>query len=150
MSSEQNKPQGPASGSAGDHFDLGKALADLKIPGVDLSALVASQQKNLTALAAANREVMAGVQQIAQSQAEHIRQAITEAAAAAKATANSPAVKDFATHNADLTKQALDKAIQHLQEVTQIAAKAHAQMAETVQKRVSEGLEEVRALLKSK
>lgn len=150
MSTEQAKPQSSAPGAGSDQFDLGKALGDLKIPGVDLSALVASQQKNFAALAAANKEIVAGVQQIAQRQADLIRQAVTEAAQAAKAAATSPAAKDFAAHNAQLAKQALDKAVAHLQEVSEIAAKAHAEVSQTVHKRVAEGLEEVRAILKTK
>ncbi len=150
MADHDTPGTGATPGSGGDQFGLGKILSDIKIPGVDLQAILASQQKNLNALAEANRAALAGAQAIAQKQAEHIRQAVTEAAEAAKAATTSPAAKEFATHQVELTKQALDKAVSHLQEVADIAAKAHAQVTETVNKRVAEGLEELRALLKSK
>lgn len=148
MSADDAKPKDPAGGGAADQFDLGKALGDLKIPGVDMKALLASHQKNLATLADLNRQVVASVQQIAHRQAEHVRQAVTEAAQAAKAAATSPAAKELASHSADLTRQALDKAVEHAKEISEIAAKAHAQAAETVNKRVAEGLDELRALLK--
>ena len=150
MTTDQSKPQESVSGTNTDPFGLGKVLGDLKIPGVDVQALLASHQKNLSALADANKQVVAGVQQIAQRQAEHIRQAVTEAAQAAKSAASSPAAKELAAHSVDLTKQALDKAVEHLKEVSEIAAKAQAQAAETVNKRVAEGLDELRALLHRK
>ncbi len=150
MNAETPKSQEPASGASPDPFGLGKALGDLKIPGVDVPALLASQQKNLAALAEANRQVVAGVQQIANRQAEHIRQAVTEAAQAAKSAAASPAAKELAAHSADLTRQALDRAVEHLKEVSEIAAKAHAQVTETVNKRVADGLDELRALFRPK
>lgn len=150
MNAETPKSPDPAPGSGADPFGLHKALGDLKLPGVDVQALLASQQKNLAALAEANRQVVAGVQQIAQRQAEHIRQAVTEAAQAARSTATSPAAKELAQHSAELTRQALDKAVEHLKEVSDIAAKAQAQVADTVNKRVSEGLDELRSLLRPK
>ena len=140
MSDQESPSTGPGKGPSTDHLELGKLLSELKIPGVDMHALVASQQKNLSALADANRQVLA----------DHIRQAVTEAAQAAKSAATSPAAKDFATHQVEMTKHALDKAVGHLQEVAEIAAKAHAQAADTVNKRVAEGLEELRALLQKK
>ena len=90
------------------------------------------------------------MQQIAQRQAEHIRQAVTEAAQAAKSAASSPAAKELASHSADLTRQALDRAVEHLKEVSEIAAKAHAQVTDTVNKRVAEGLDELRTMLRHK
>ena len=150
MSDQESPSTGPGKGPSTDHLELGKLLSELKIPGVDMHALVASQQKNLSALADANRQVLAGAQEIVRKQADHIRQAVTEAAQAAKSAATSPAAKDFATHQVEMTKHALDKAVGHLQEVAEIAAKAHAQAADTVNKRVAEGLEELRALLQKK
>jgi phasin family protein len=150
MNAQDPKSNDAATGANSDPFGLHKALGDLKIPGVDVSALLATQQKNLAALADANRQVVASVQQIAQRQAEHLRQAVTEAAQAAKSAATSPAAKDLATHSADLTRQALDKAVEHLKEVSEIAAKAQAQVADTVHKRVTASLDELRAMLKPK
>lgn len=150
MADHDSKASETPSGSQTDHFGIGKMLSDLKIPGVDMHALIATQQKNLSALAEAHKEVLAGAQEIVQKQAEHIRQAITEAAQAAKAATSSPAAKEFASQHAEMTRQALDKAVVHLQEVAQIAAKAQSQAAETVSKRVAEGLEELRAMLKPK
>lgn len=150
MNAQDPKSQDAAPGATSDPFGLSKALGDLKIPGVDVPALLASQQKNLAALADANRQVVASMQQIAQRQAEHIRQAVTEAAQAAKSAASSPAAKELASHSADLTRQALDRAVEHLKEVSEIAAKAHAQVTDTVNKRVAEGLDELRTMLRHK
>ena len=150
MSTEESKTTDPAAGRAGDHLDLGQQLRDLKIPGVDVAALVAAQQKNLAALSDANRQVVAGIQQIAQRQADHLRQAVTEAAQAARTLATGPATQELGAHTAELTRQALDKALEHLKEVTDIAAKAHAHAAETVNKRVAESLDELRSMLHRK
>ena len=49
-------------------FDVQKAFADFKVPGVDMEALLTAQKKNIAALTEANQHAVAGVQALAQRQ----------------------------------------------------------------------------------
>ena len=58
--------------------DINQLLAQFKLPGVDVNALIEGRRKDIEAVAAANRHAYEGMQLLAQRQAEMLREAIAE------------------------------------------------------------------------
>ncbi|CAK0749362.1 hypothetical protein CCP1ISM_320001 [Azospirillaceae bacterium] len=63
--------------------DITKMLADFKVPGVDVDAMVAAQKKNIEALTEANQVVIAGAQAVMKRQAEIFQASMEQARAVA-------------------------------------------------------------------
>src|SRR3546814_923547 len=99
-------------------FDLNKMLGDLKMPGFDPAAVAAAQQKNIDAITAANKRAIEGYQAIAKRQAEIFQENLKEVASMMKST---PDVN--ATKQADVMRQAVEKAVAQMRELAEMASK---------------------------
>lgn len=101
-------------------FDPTKLFADLKLPGLDPSALAATQQKNLEAITAANKRALEGYQAVAKRQAEIFQEAAAEVAAIMKGgvSAGMP--------DPNAAKQAMEKAMANLRELAEMMSKTKA------------------------
>ncbi len=66
----------------GNNMDFGKFAGQFTFPGVDTTALIESQQRNIEAIAQANQVAFAGVQAIMQRQAEILGKTMDKTAAA--------------------------------------------------------------------
>lgn len=116
-------------------FDMTKMFTDLKVPGVDPSALAAAQQKNIEALTAANKRAYEGYQALAKRQAEIFQEAVADATTTLKGGAAS--VPDAAT-----AKAAVDKAVANLRELADMLSKTNSEAFELINRRMNENLEE--------
>lgn len=125
-------------------MDVGKAFAGFGFPGFDVEALIASQRKNLEALTQANQLAVEGVQAVARRQVEIARQAIDEASALVRELVQPGAPEDRMAKNAELAKQAFEKNLANARELTELVAKANAETFGVLNKRVTEGFEELR------
>src|SRR5512143_2624403 len=92
-------------------FDVTKMLGNLKIPGFDITALMAAQSKNLEALTAANKIALEGMQSIAKRQAEILAQAVSEISGMAQQLASSGSPQEAGKKQAELVRQAFEKAL---------------------------------------
>jgi phasin family protein len=125
--------------------DFARMFEQMKVPGVDMESLIASQRKNLEALQRANQLAIEGIQQVAQRQAEAMRAFATEFADMAKSVASTeggPAEK--AAHSTDLVKASFEKTLAHMRELSETITKSNTQAAEVISNRVSEGLSELK------
>src|SRR5260370_42061751 len=68
----------------GKAFDMSKAFGEMKLPGIDVEAVAASQRKNLEALTQANQLAVEGAQSLARRQVEIARQAADEVTTAVR------------------------------------------------------------------
>ncbi len=128
-------------------FDITKYLGDMKVPGVDVEGLLASQQKNLEALTAANKMAFEGMQAIFKRQAEIIRQSMEEAAVAAKdfSTADSPQAK--LNKQTELAKDGFEKAVSNMRELAEMMAKSNGEVFNLLNTRIAEAMEEAKGLV---
>jgi phasin family protein len=120
-------------------FDLSKMLGDFKLPGFDPSAVAAAQQKNLDAIASANRKALEGYQAIARRQAEIFQDNLKEIAAMIKATPDVNAAKQ-----ADVLRQAVEKAVAQMRELAEMTAKTNTEAYEAITQRMNETMEDFR------
>ena len=126
--------------------DLGKLVGRLKLPGVDVAAIVESQRKDMEALAEANRQAYEGIKALAQRRNEILRAALVEWQEAMKDVTG----KDALSKNAERARQGVKKAIDSIRELAEMEAETRRKAWKVVQDRFQENLANLQNLLKSK
>jgi phasin family protein len=125
------------------------AMAKLKIPGVDMDMLVASQLRNLAALGESNRAVLEGVKAVGKWQTELLQVTMDQLAAATAARAKVTSLQQIGATEAELAKTALETAIREMQELANIVTEANRHAVEAIAERVPKSLEDIQKILKS-
>lgn len=123
-------------------------LAALKVPGVNMDALVANQRDNLEALGVANRAAMEGIKAAAQWQMKVLHETMEELKAAIDGLAKDGSPQDMLVTEADLAKKAFETALSEMRELAEIVTNANKQATEAIVKRIPESLEEIKDVLK--
>lgn len=131
-------------------FDISKYLGDFKVPGVDVDSLVTSQRKNIEALTQANKLAYDGLQAVVKRQVEILRQTVDEIAQATKDIAEPGSPQEKAARQTELAKEAFERSLANLRELSEMIAKANSEAFDLLNKRFTQTLDEVRdALTKS-
>src|SRR5689334_6243770 len=126
--------------------DLGKLVGRVKLPGIDVQAIVDSQRKDMEALAEANRQAYEGIKALAQRRNEILREALTEWQAAMKDATG----KDAVSKNAERAKQGVKQAIDRCRELAEMEAESRRKAWKVLQDRFQENLQNLQSLLKAK
>ena len=126
--------------------DLGKLVGRLKLPGVDVAAIVESQRKDMEALAEANRQAYEGIKALAQRRNEILQAALVEWQEAMKDATG----KDALSKNADRAKQGVKQAIDNFRELAEMEAESRRKAWKVLQDRFQENLANLQKLLKPK
>ncbi len=126
-------------------LDLTKMMADFRMPGVDVDGLMSSQRKNLEALTTANRLVVEGMQAIARRQTEIFRQMMDESTSAMKGMMSGANKEDAAAKQADMAKDAFQRAVTNMRELAEMIAKSNGEAFDIINRRVSESLDEIKS-----
>src|SRR5689334_13400130 len=127
--------------------DVSKLISDFKLPGVDVESVLASQQKNIQALTAANQLALEGFQAVVRRQSEIVRQTMEQTSSMMSELLAAGSPEDKVAKQADLVKVAFEKALANARELAELGAKSNSEAADVINKRVSESLEEVKALI---
>ena len=127
--------------------DFSKVLGDLKLPGVDVDSILATQRKNIEAVPAANQLAIEGLQAVLRRQAEILRQTLEEAGSAATEVIAAGSPEDKAAKQAELVKAAFERSLSNIRELSEMVAKSNTEAADVLAKRVSESLDEVKAAI---
>ena len=131
-------------------MDVGKAFAGFTFPGLDLESLVAAQRKNLEAFSQANQLAVEGVQAVARRQVELARQAVDEASSLAREWTQPGAPEERIAKSVELAKTAFEKGVANARELAELVTKANTEAFAVIQKRVTEGFEEMREYAKQR
>ena len=127
--------------------DVSKLMSEFKLPGVDVESVLASQQKNIQALTAANQLAIEGFQAVVRRQSEIVRQTMEQTSSMVTELMAAGSPEDKVAKQADLVKLAFEKALSNARELAELVAKSNSEAAEVINKRVSESLEEVKAVV---
>jgi len=128
-------------------MDVTKLLSEFKVPGADFEALLASQRKNIEALTQANKLAIEGIQTVARRQSEILRQGFEEATAQMRELMQPSSPQDRVAKHTELAKSSLEKAISNARELAEIVAKAQSEAFDVINRRMTEGMDEVRNLV---
>lgn len=124
--------------------DVTKVMGDFRIPGFDIEALMAAQRRNIEAVTAANQLAVEGVQAVLRRQAEILRLTVEETSSLVSEILAAGSPEEKVSKQAELVKGAFEKALAHLKELSEMVAKSNGEAADILNKRVSEGLDEVK------
>ena len=124
-------------------LDFTKLLGKYKFPGVDFSAIVEREKKNIDALTQANKIAFEGWQALIRRQAEILQETMTQTMALA-------GKKDAAKDAAEVAKLGFEKALSNMRELAEMATKSQTDAFEIVRKRIGENVKETQALGKKK
>lgn len=127
--------------------DFTKFFADLKLPALpDMEAFLAASRKNIETLTAANRVALEGAQAVARRQMEMVQSSMTELTEAMKALATTDAPQAKAAKQAELLKQAYQRAVAHMRELSDLIRQSNAEALSLINQRFEEAMDEVKAL----
>jgi phasin family protein len=128
-------------------FNPTKLFSDIKFNGFDVEAVLAGQRRNIEAFTAANQAALEGLQTLAKRQAEMVRQSVDEANKAVKEMLAAGSPEEKAARQTELTKAAFERAVSNTRELTQLVARSQSEAIDVLNKRVAEGLDEVKGLI---
>lgn len=131
-------------------LDISKFLADLKLQSVDLNVVLAAQRKNLEALTTANKLAFEGAQAIARRLTEVLGQLLEDTSSAVAEVAAAPTPEQKMAKQVELGKVAFEKALSNLKELSELLSKSNTEAADVINKRISESLDEIKALASKK
>ncbi len=137
-------PSSPVAEFDFSQFDITKMLRDLKVPGVDVQALLDTQRKNIETLTEANRVVVQGMQAVARRQSEILAQAMTEISSAAQEIARAGDFQSMSAKQSEWIRQAFERAVANMRELAEMITKSNQEAFELINKRVAESVEELR------
>ena len=112
-------------------LDFTKMATEFRMPG--------------EALSAANQLALEGVQAVMRRQAEIVRQMMDEARGIMTEMMSVGAPEEKVAKQADLFKTTFEKTVANMKELSEMIAKSNTEAAETLAKRVSESLEEMKS-----
>jgi phasin family protein len=128
-------------------IDFSKMMGEYQIPGVDWSELMASQQKNLQALAKANQLLVEGAQAVVRREVEILQKAMAELAAASKEMMQQGDPQAQAAKRLELAQASFEAAIQNMRELAEVAGRSNREALEVINQRALESFEEIKQAL---
>ena len=131
-------------------MDINQLMEQFKIPGVDLGAIMEARRKDIEALVAANQQAYEGMQKLGQRQAEMLRDAMAEWQATTTQMMSGQNPSAGAAKQAELGKQALERALANMRELAEMATTSQTQAWNVINERFQKNLEELRHLTQPK
>jgi phasin family protein len=130
-----------------DFGEFGKLFAEMKLPAVpDMEAFVTASRRNLETLTAANKIALEGAQAVARRHMEIVQQSMSELAEAVRAMSSLEAPQAKAAKQAELLKQAYERAVANMKEVADLIQHSHEEAVKLLNARFVEALDEVKVL----
>jgi phasin family protein len=126
-------------------FDVTKMFADFRFRPFDVEAVWAAQRRNIEALSQANQLAVEGVHAVAKRQIEMTQQTLEDLSTLVHEMAQPSSTEDRIFKHTEFTKKMIDKGLSHGREVAALAAKAGTEATEVLQKRATEGIDEMRS-----
>lgn len=127
--------------------DLKKWAGQFQVPGMDMQSLMENQRKNLEAITRANRVAVEGAQALAQRQLEILRTTMEEASRVMGELAASGTPEERMAKQADLVRDAFERAVANMRELAEIGAKSNTEALDLINKRISESLDEIKTTI---
>jgi phasin family protein len=126
-------------------FDVTKMFADFRFRPFDVEAVWAAQRRNMEALSQANQVAVEGVHALAKRQLEMTHQTLEDLSTLVREMTQPGSTEDRIAKQAEYTKKMIDKSLSHGREIAALATKTGTEASEVLQKRTTEGLDEMRA-----
>lgn len=126
-------------------FDMFKAMGKgMKVPGVDVDAILDYHRKNLEALEASAKAASTGANSVFDRQRELLAETLrqwTDISQLGKAAANP---QDFMAQQAELAKKSFETAVKNAGEMAELVGKSGTASIDILKKRIAEAMDETR------
>ncbi len=129
-----------------ENWDFSKMFGDFNVPNMPemkFEAIVATQQRNLEAVATANRMAVEGFQAIAQRNAEFFRSAYENGAQTAQTCADPVSPSESFKRQAEMSSDAFQAGVANAREITGMVRETVDQSMRVMADRMTEGLSEM-------
>ena len=148
MASGPQSKSGGANASAGAEFpDFTKLFSEMKLPAMpDMEAFLAANRRNMEAFTAANKVAVEGAQAVARRHMEIMQQSMSQLTEAMKALATMEGPQEKAARQAEMLKQAYERAVAHMNEMRDLIQHSNAEALGLLNKRFTEAMDEVKSL----
>lgn len=145
---DDGKKSVPETASPTEQFSA--FIRGLKLPGVDMSELLASQKKNMEAFARAMQMATEGAGAVARRQAEILRTAFEQSTAMFRDLTVPGDPKETIAKQAELVRKTFDTAVANARELAEMVEKSNKEAFDVIRQRTSEALDEIRKSLVKK
>jgi len=146
-SGPQANPGGAKAPEGVEFPDFTKLFSEMKLPAMpDMEAFLAANRRNMEAFSAANKVAVEGAQAVARRHMEIMQQGMTELTEAMKAFATMEAPQERAARQAEMLKQAYERAVAHMSEMRDLIQHSNAEALALLNKRFAEAMDEVKTL----
>lgn len=126
--------------------DLNKMMDQLKLPNIDLQAIMEGRRKDLEAIVKANEVALNGIKSVADKQAEMLQTVLGEIGTKLKSMAQDGSPSAKAT---EMAQQTIEKALGAMRTLAEANGQSQAQVLDVINTRVQQSIEEIRATLKN-
>ncbi|HZQ02284.1 MAG TPA: TIGR01841 family phasin [Reyranella sp.] len=131
-------------------FDFTKIAGEFKLPTVNVETLVETGRKNFAALTTAGTTTVESMKTIAQRQGDMFRAAMEDFSKHGSEVLAAATVEEKTTKQIDFVKKSYDAVLANTKELADLYAKSQAEAFETLNARIAELTEEVKAAIAKK
>ena len=126
--------------------DLNKIMDQLKLPNIDLQAIIEGRRKDIEAIVKANEIALNGIKSVADKQAEMLQTVLGEIGTKLKSMAQDGSPSAKAT---EMAQQTIEKALGAMRTLAEANGQSQAQLLDVINTRVQQSIDEIRKTLKS-
>ena len=125
-----------------------RGMAAMKLPNMpDMDKLLGAYRRNVEVMSAANKVALDGAQAVAKRHMEIIQQTMTDMGNSMKTLAATETPQGKTVQQADLLKQAYERALTNTRELSDMIQHANAEALGLLNGRFMEAMDEVKALV---
>ena len=121
-------------------------MDQLKLPNIDLLAIMEGRRKDLEAIVKANEVALNGIKSVADKQAEMLQTVLGEIGTKLKSMAQDGNPSAKAT---EMAQQTIEKALGAMRTLAEANGQSQAQVLDVISTRVQQSIDEIRATLKT-
>jgi phasin family protein len=131
-------------------FDFTKIAGEFKLPVVNVESVVETGRKNFAAMTTVSTAAVETFKTIAQRQGDMIRAAMEDLSKYGSDVMGAASIEEKAAKQVDFAKKSYDMAIANTKELADLYTKSQTEAFETLNTRIAELTEEVKAAIAAK
>jgi phasin family protein len=124
--------------------------SEMKLPKVDVEAVLDHHRKNLEALEKSVKAGTAGASSLLSRQREMLRDTLNEIVDMTESYRATGNPQELMSRQADFTRKSFEAAVKNAGEVAEIVRKSGTESIDILRERMREGMEEIRAALENR
>jgi len=126
-------------------FDMFKAMGKgMKLPGVDVDAILEAHRRNLEALEASTRAAAAGATGVMERQRELLGEALRQWSDIARASRDGADPQDFVARQTEFARHSFEAAVKNAGEIAGMMTQSGTEAMDILRKRVVAAMDEAR------